>query len=236
MNSELETIYFKFTAITIQILHPDEVKRRLSDHFNKVSGICELYKRGKCPHGPRGDKPADGLASCPNSHPKRCFRFSSNGSKGKNGCTKGDKCQYFHPSICRSSLENRVCLNKECSHPHLKGTRRVERRDDNDSNKKDERSKKKGPHHRGTHRDGPSKTVEVPVKRVPASENDHFLELKDMVMKMNSRFDEEIAAIREFQKSLMQSQRPPHVQVPGPNMMPMPAMMPMYHNQFIPRY
>ena len=46
------------------------------------------------------------------------------GAKGRYGCKKGDSCKRFHPSHCKSSLENRYCYKEDCTLVHLVGTKR----------------------------------------------------------------------------------------------------------------
>ena len=85
--------------------------------------ICPKYKSGQCPHGLRGNKEVNGQ-SCELDHPKRCFKFCRFGSKRKGGCSKGDSCEFYHPILCKFSVQKRCCTNKECTYVHLKGTRR----------------------------------------------------------------------------------------------------------------
>ena len=88
--------------------------------------ICEKYRLGKCPHGLRGHKEIDG-EKCRKQHPNKCYRyikFGKHSPKSKKGCKKGDSCKYFHPLLCKFSLRNGLCLNKDCTFPHLVGTKR----------------------------------------------------------------------------------------------------------------
>ncbi|KAL5259677.1 hypothetical protein ACHWQZ_G009948 [Mnemiopsis leidyi] len=80
--------------------------------------ICELYKRRACPHGLKGKTLHDGKV-CDKSHPKKCFKFCDFGSRHKNGCKRGKKCQYWHPRLCRFSLKNQICEVESCTFQHL---------------------------------------------------------------------------------------------------------------------
>ena len=61
---------------------------------------------------------------CKYIHPKPCSRLMEHGTKGKNGCKKGEKCHKFHPGICKHSLARHECFNNSCRYFHIKGTRR----------------------------------------------------------------------------------------------------------------
>ena len=86
--------------------------------------ICKqmLDKRRQCPHGRTGKTLVAGLP-CPKSHPPRCRRFCDYGPKSSSGCNRGKNCRYWHPRLCKHSLRDGRCLNKEtCTFFHLKGT------------------------------------------------------------------------------------------------------------------
>lgn len=94
----------------------------------KKREICELYKRRACPHGLKGNTIHNGKV-CDKSHPKKCFKYSDFGSRHKNGCKKGKKCQYWHPRLCRFSLKNQVCEIEGCTFQHLVFDRKEKRAD-----------------------------------------------------------------------------------------------------------
>ena len=85
--------------------------------------VCPLYKKGKCPHGIRGNKVLNG-SKCNFSHPRRCRRYCSFGSRGANGCALGSQCRFYHPILCRFSVNQGRCTNSECTFVHLGGTKR----------------------------------------------------------------------------------------------------------------
>ena len=57
--------------------------------------VCRHYLTKTCKYGVIGD-------GCNFSHPKKC-RTSSR------GCTKGKKCDFFHPPLCWSSVKTGEC-------------------------------------------------------------------------------------------------------------------------------
>ena len=91
--------------------------------------ICKLYLKNACPHGITGKKEIN-HRTCDEHHPKRCFRFVKEGPTSKRGCNKGKKCEYFHPTLCKYSVKNRRCTNKECSFVHIRGTKRWPKNED----------------------------------------------------------------------------------------------------------
>ena len=87
--------------------------------------VCEMYKRRQCPHGRTGKTLVEGLP-CSKSHPPRCRRFCDYGPKSSSGCNRGKNCRYWHPRLCRHSLADGRCLQKDtCTFFHLKGTVRT---------------------------------------------------------------------------------------------------------------
>ena len=46
--------------------------------------------------------------------------------KGKDGCNKGGKCEFFHHKLCNDSIKNRKCLKDNCKLVHLPKTVRHE--------------------------------------------------------------------------------------------------------------
>jgi hypothetical protein len=160
------------------------------DHLAKTR-ICSKYKVGKCPHGIRGNKVIEGN-KCDKEHPKRCFKFCAFGNKGKQCCTKGDKCEYYHPVLCKFSMRKKVCTNKDCTYVHLKGTKRTEQ--SAKSQTKNENSKVPSPDRGYNMNQTPVKNNSMLVKDLDATY--HFLELKRLVETVQSNFRQEIAEIR----------------------------------------
>jgi hypothetical protein len=66
---------------------------------------------------------------CRFTHLKVCRKFRLYGSHSRHGCKLGAKCSKLHPKLCEGSqrrIKERQCLNPDCPHLHLKGTRRKE--------------------------------------------------------------------------------------------------------------
>ena len=87
--------------------------------------ICEGYKNHNCPHGVSGKREVDGR-TCPNLHPRICRKFIRNGNRARGGCQKGDQCRFYHPKLCKNSVNRRLCTVLDCKFAHLKGTKRKE--------------------------------------------------------------------------------------------------------------
>ena len=86
---------------------------------------CALYRIGQCPHGISGKTLVKG-ERCKFTHRKRCRKFCNFGTKSRLGCQKGNNCQYFHPILCKFSVQRGLCTNLECKFTHLKRTKRFE--------------------------------------------------------------------------------------------------------------
>ena len=103
-------------------------------------------------------------------------------------------CEYFHPSLCKFSVQKRICTNKDCTFVHLKGTSR------NESNPDQTRKHSRENDH--TLANKTSRTTHVAKNGQGISgENcssipDHFLELKGLVQSMQANFFQEISAIK----------------------------------------
>ena len=87
----------------------------------KSKPVCPFYRKGQCRHGISGK-------GCSRAHPPLCRRLMTTGTKGPRGCTKGKECERFHPKMCPSSISHSECLNNSCSLYHVKGTRRMNTR------------------------------------------------------------------------------------------------------------
>ena len=168
----------------------------LNSRLNQVvkDRVCDRYKRGKCPHGLKGNKEVDGQV-CQFEHQKYCFKYCRNGNQKKLGCSKGSDCKFLHPVLCKFSVKKKLCTNSDCTFIHLKGTRRKEGQQPLVSRSKS----------------APPKTQ--PKPRESESGSDDFLELKRLVDTMHASFLRDIAEIRS---SLLHAV--PYPRQPGPVM------------------
>ena len=85
---------------------------------------CQVFiEYGRCEHGISG-KIKRGGKVCSGKHPIIC-RNLRKGAYGKNGCTKGEQCEFLHPKLCRGSTsKEKVCPNPiTCKFFHTEGTR-----------------------------------------------------------------------------------------------------------------
>ena len=48
----------------------------------------------------------------------------NHGTRASKGCSKGSKCEDFHPKMCPLSISRGECLDDSCTLCHVKGTRR----------------------------------------------------------------------------------------------------------------
>ena len=187
-----------------------DLQQELDERLQSVSReqVCPKYKSGKCPHGLKGNKVINGQ-TCELGHPKRCIKYCKFGNKHKHGCNKGNNCTYYHPTICKFSHQSRLCTNENCTFVHLKGTKRKEPDAPPDSRPPKSSSLQLGRQPSGIS----SGRSEVSF----ATESDHFLELKQLVLSMQSTFQQEIAAIKSSLHSPHQSfyhQLPPKGIIP----------------------
>jgi len=134
--------------------------------------ICQKYKLRTCPHGSSGTIRVHGR-KCPDDHPTRCRKYCLEGSDPAYGCNKGRSCKYWHPIICKFSLQKRHCSNDDCTFTHLRGTwrgpLREERRQPHSTRNPAFREQNVQDHpprsRRASHRDGPE------PKRPPTATN-----------------------------------------------------------------
>ena len=75
-------------------------------------GICRYYESGSCKHGGKGE-------GCKYAHPKKCFKFIRFGNDKYKGCG-GNKCDFFHPPLCRLTEAGKTCTRKKCKFFHRK--------------------------------------------------------------------------------------------------------------------
>ena len=106
-----------------------QLEQRSSSNTNELQRpagkICEGYKNHNCPHGVSGKREVDGR-TCPNLHLRICRKYIRNGNRARGGCQKGEQCRFYHPKLCKSSVNRRLCTVLDCKFAHLKGTKRKE--------------------------------------------------------------------------------------------------------------
>ena len=133
-------------------------------------------------------------SKCEKEHPKRCFKYCRCGDKHRHGCKEESSCEYFNPSLCKFSVQKRICNNKDCTFVHLKGTRRKESNPD--------QTRKNSRENDHTLANKKSRTIQVAKygRGISAEQcssiPDHFLELKGLVQSMQANFFQEISAIK----------------------------------------
>ena len=102
-----------------------EAVGKASGKKEKKDIVCSHFRKACCFFGMSGKVPYNGSSTCPYKHPKVCQRLLRHGDKGRAGCRgKSAGCQEFHPRMCFSLMNTRMCSNmKECSNGyHMKGT------------------------------------------------------------------------------------------------------------------
>ena len=94
-------------------------KTKQSPRVKKKKTLCPMLVDGNCPHGAAGKE-------CEFLHLKKCFKYADFGTRDmhKGGCRFGNECWYYHPTLCRNSVELKTCLNDNCQYAHLKFTKR----------------------------------------------------------------------------------------------------------------
>ena len=189
--------------------------------------VCEKYKIGKCPHGMRGNKIIDD-AKCPKSHPKRCLRFCRNGKSGKYGCKRGDSCKFYHPVLCKYSVQRHICTNKSCTFVHLKGTKRSQSQAPQGENNTSANARAVSQQGRSRTLSQRSQTNHGPSGNNTADpdvNSGHFLELKNVVQLMNNNLQQQQQELSFLRSNLMQFRQfqmqphPPHLPSPLSNPM-----------------
>ena len=148
--------------------------------------ICDAYKVGSCPHGISGKKLVNDEI-CPHRHPKRCKKYCRNGPSGRQGCKRGDSCKFYHPTLCKYSLKKRLCTNDKCKFVHLTGTARKAP------------STKTGPVSKTTYKRSSRRGRDNPnlnTRDDNATDSASFLELKALVQKLTTSFEQELASVK----------------------------------------
>ena len=118
---------------------------------------CSFLAEGYCRHGISGKKEVNG-ETCRFLHRKVCRKFRLYGSHSRHGCKSGTKCPKLHPKLCEGSqrrMKERQCLNPDCPHLHLKGTRRKEENPERERKERQEivRTTRKPSTHTNDHRE-----------------------------------------------------------------------------------
>ena len=194
---------------------------KIAKEKDKKADICDKYRVGKCPHGNKGTRLVDDKP-CAKSHPRKCFKYLRFGSKGAKSCKKGRDCQYFHPKLCSSSLKDKTCFNRECSFPHLKGTQRYP---DKQRKRADSQQRSISEERRSRNADKTDKSAE---KAIPPTSENHFLELKKMVIQMTTKIQAMESRIDRYQMLPNLQTVPHHGFMPPPlNMSLLPSSQPM---------
>ena len=78
---------------------------------NKSKQICPQYKFGRCKNYDICKETYD--------HPRRCRDMLTFGE-----CEFGDNCRFYHPKICKFSMDKLLCTDLSCPYFHLRWTRR----------------------------------------------------------------------------------------------------------------
>ena len=172
-----------------------------SSHTNKQSvqfnDVCELFQLGKCPHGVSGKKSAKGKPSCSKSHPKRCTKFIKYGKKNRYGCRRGDKCKFFHPQHCPTSLSQKSCYSEECTLVHLAGTRRRKPPDQESNRRKDTKNNKRGlPSKDNSQRSRSRATSESQNTKSSPHTSTDFLELRSLLITFKDTLQKDIVGLK----------------------------------------
>lgn len=87
----------------------NELKYEITDK------TCKYFLKTRCRHGIRGTK-------CKYDHLPVCNKLMRNGLKGPYGCKRGKDCQFYHPHMCRESLQSKTCSRTYCKYNHVRGT------------------------------------------------------------------------------------------------------------------
>ena len=168
---------------------------------NTRPDICEKLKVGKCPHGISGKTQHNGRA-CDKFHPKWCYRFARNGRKGKYGCRKGDKCLFYHPKHCPSSVSDKTCLSEECTLVHLVGTKRHRFSEEQSYRRSDRQRSRSGDSNRDSNRNARSGQNNIPRRSRNESQSEglqdigNFLELRSLLTSFQENFQKEIQSLK----------------------------------------
>ena len=97
-----------------RIKKKEETKTKLKKQEIAKKNICFAYKFDKCSN----------KENCQNSHPKKCQKFCDYGhfAIDDKGC-ETQKCDLYHPKLCRNSIKSKECPFRNCRFQHLEGTK-----------------------------------------------------------------------------------------------------------------
>ena len=87
------------------------------------TNICKRFLSWNCPHGISGKREIRGKC-CPFTHHRVCNQFRISGSTGRRGCKKGENCTFFHPDICKVTVESGSCSKKDGKNFHPRASRK----------------------------------------------------------------------------------------------------------------
>ena len=74
---------------------------------------CNFYQKNICEFGISGK-------GCQYFHQKPCSKLLQKGI-----CQMEGRCPFFHPPMCKFSLNRRLCTNLKCNFMHVRGTKRA---------------------------------------------------------------------------------------------------------------
>ena len=160
----------------------------------QLEEICRLLQIGKCPHGVTGKTPHNGRSECSEYHPKRCNKFVRNGTNRKYGCRRGNKCMFFHPKPCPSSVSDKSCYDKNCTLTHLVGTKRYKRQDVNSSRRPD-RTRQPSSKRQGSNETQHRSRYHSEGKK-DSPQNKDFLEIRSLLTNFQTNFQKEIEDLK----------------------------------------
>ena len=202
----------------------EEFQAELQEKLEKAAKdqhVCQQYKKGKCPHGLKGNRLVNGK-QCEYNHPRYCLKFCRFGNQNERGCKNGASCPFLHPVLCKFSVKKRHCTNRECKFIHLKGTKRPRKEAGNTSAK--EKRPNPEPRKQGQSRNSTGNDSQ-----------DHFLQLRGLVETMQTNFLREIADIRSGLVNSLpayQQQQMPRYALPPATGAALNQYHHMYHPQF----
>ena len=75
--------------------------------------VCKKLAKGLCTYGLSGFINGE---RCPEPHPKPCEAWRQ---KGKEGCSRGNQCRFYHQPPCQTVANSTLCENMICQFIHL---------------------------------------------------------------------------------------------------------------------
>ena len=83
--------------------------------YEITENTCKFFLKTSCKSGLLG-------RNCKFDHLPTCNKLMRHGIRGPQGCKLGGDCQYYHPHMCRESLNFKTCSRQNCRYYHVKGT------------------------------------------------------------------------------------------------------------------